>query len=323
MLKTRVTDDGLMIGKHFCVTFQRTLRIPDDGSAYPLPPALSRFPIFRVADYEHRVPEPWRRHGGVFIPMYQREALWLQFSCTCWRPCAVKVAVGKVNALTGKRLHKALHRTPQNYLVCPDQPSLDGFHAAEGYIRQFVAPPLCSGCTVEDQITSKEEFSEIQLIVYDPKPGRFRRGRATTRSNVRLSCAGRIAEMGLGAGGRMKQKICPDPYGVDTWDQQNYGRVYVHIVNSLVFREITGMEPPPTPITAHLYTEFALPWYEVYDEETDDITPAAEPAKVRTVKQMDKKKGPEPRQDHPSVCASKGQIARLKQSPQEAEDGNG
>ena len=48
---------------------------------------------------------------------------------------------------------------------------------------------------------------------------------------------------GLGAGGRMRQKIYPDEYGVDTWDAEEYGRVHVHIVDSMMFREITGFQP--------------------------------------------------------------------------------
>jgi len=33
------------------------------------------------------------------------------------------------------------------------------------------------------------------------------------------------AEMGLGAGGKIKQEIYPDSYGFDTWDQDNYGQI--------------------------------------------------------------------------------------------------
>ena len=34
---------------HLEVTFQRTLRIPDDGKTYPLPPGLGAFPVRRLA----------------------------------------------------------------------------------------------------------------------------------------------------------------------------------------------------------------------------------------------------------------------------------
>jgi hypothetical protein len=73
--------------------------------------------------------------------------------------------------------------------------------------------------------------------------------------------------MGLGAGGKMRQKIYPDEYGVDTWDLENYGRVYGHIVNSMMYREITGTEPPPTPVTSKSYTQSGFPWFDLYDED--------------------------------------------------------
>ena len=60
------------------IGFQRTLRIPDDNRDYPLPPGLGRFPLRHVDDHLDQVPEAWDRHGGVFLPMYQAEAMWLQ-----------------------------------------------------------------------------------------------------------------------------------------------------------------------------------------------------------------------------------------------------
>src|SRR5213079_3168726 len=81
------------------IEFQRTLRIPDDGKIYPLPAGFGRFPIRHVDDYKDTVPAPWIERGGVLMPMYQSEALWIRFS-TCY-PFAVKVAAGKINAVTG------------------------------------------------------------------------------------------------------------------------------------------------------------------------------------------------------------------------------
>ena len=62
------------------IDFQRTLRIPDDNREYPLPPGLGRFPVAHVDDFANKLPDTWRTHGGVFIPMYQSEALWINFS---------------------------------------------------------------------------------------------------------------------------------------------------------------------------------------------------------------------------------------------------
>jgi hypothetical protein len=325
MLEVSVKKDTIHIGSHFAVNFQRTLRIPDDGGTYPLPPGLGDFPIFRVEDYAERVPSAWNEHGGVFIPMYQREALWLSFEGADWRPNAVKVAAGKINALTGKRLHKRLNRTRQNYLVCPDQPWLDGINAGEGYIRQFVAMPLGLGYTVEGQLTGKEEFGGIQIIVYDPKPGKFSEERLLDEEDMQFdmlySAASPSGEMGIGAGGKMEQKIYPDEYGVDTWDPDNYGRVYVHIVNSLMFRQITDLAPPPTPISADTYTEYGFPWFKLYDEKQGDIASSDKLSKVKTVKQVGKEKGVGPQPDDDSVKIDQQQIKGIKKGGQKVKDG--
>ena len=98
------------------IDFQRTLRIPDDNRAYALPPGLGRFPIEHTEDHASRLPAKWKEHGGVLLPMYQSEALWINFSGGY--PCAIKIATGKINAVTGEKWTNDLHRKPQDYLVC-------------------------------------------------------------------------------------------------------------------------------------------------------------------------------------------------------------
>ena len=173
MLSITVKDNSLYFGDGVALSFMRTLRIPDDGKDYPLPPGLGTFPILKVADYADRLPEDWRAHGGVFIPMYQREAMWISFRPRHWKPNAVKIAIGKVNAVSGKAWDQALKKEEKDYLVCPPQPWLDGINAGKDTIRQFVAMPLGMGYTVEAQVTGKEEYGGVQVIAYEPKPGKF------------------------------------------------------------------------------------------------------------------------------------------------------
>lgn len=153
------------------VRLQRTLRIPDDGRGYPLPPGLGAFPMRRVEDYADHVPARWLRYGGVFVPMYQAEALWLCFQGRPWRPNAIKVGAGRVNAVSGE----AWNRKLEGYMVCPPQPWLDGFNTGDGVIRQFVAMPLGSGVTVEGQVTGRETHGGLQILVFEPCRGRFPR----------------------------------------------------------------------------------------------------------------------------------------------------
>ena len=61
------------------INFQRTLRIPDDESNYPLPPGRGPFPLRHLDDYEGGVPADWLKRGGVITPMHQAEAMWMNF----------------------------------------------------------------------------------------------------------------------------------------------------------------------------------------------------------------------------------------------------
>lgn len=327
MLDIRIDGDRLWLGPHVAVTFQRTLRIPAEGE-YPLPPGLGPFPLRRVSDFADRVPEDWRRRGGVLLPIYQREAMWLSFQAPHWRPHALQVAVGKVNAVSGEPWSQELHGDPQSYVVVPSQPWLDGINAGDGFIRQFVAMPLGMGYTVEAEVTGREEFGGIQLLCTAPKPGRFPDKAppppppteamlaAPPMAAPMAAAAPPGAAMGMGAGGRMRQSIYPDREGIDTWDPDNQGRVFVHLVDSMRWREITGEEPPPTPVTTETYRRHGLPWFDLYDEAKGDVAAPTVLQKVRSIFAIDKKHGfaPPPGEDGP-IEIPEGQIVHLGPPP--------
>ncbi len=172
-LPLAVNHDELRIGRHTKVSFHRTLRIPEDGRAYPLPAGFGRLPILRVEDYAKRVPEKWIEQGGFIIPLYQREALFLAFAGVKWRPTIAKVSVGHVNAISGKSHDLQIRPHRQDYVVIPDQRWLDGINSGDGSVSQFVAMPLGQGYTVEAQVTDEEKYGGFQLAVFDPLPGRF------------------------------------------------------------------------------------------------------------------------------------------------------
>jgi hypothetical protein len=68
-------------------------------------------------------------------------------------------------------------------------------------------------------------------------------------------------DMGLAACGRMKQDIYDDPYNFSDWDSTS-NRCFVHLANSLVWRQVTGQEPPKIPATAKEYARAGFcGWY--------------------------------------------------------------
>jgi hypothetical protein len=299
------------------IGFQRTLRIPDDGRTYPLPAGLGRFPLRHVDDFSMTVPRKWSTHGGVMLPMYQSEAMWINFSSQylvkhahAW-PFAVKIAAGKVDAVTGKKWKKGIFRTKQNYMVVPGQPWLDGFCVEKGLIRQFVAMPMGAGYTAEEQITGSAEHGGIQICVYPMKREAFmarfpeRREDASVYSYAlsdMLPCAApQSAEMGLAPGGMMKQDISRDPYTFSDWGRETSSQCFVHIANSLVWRAVTGQNPPTVPPTSKEYQHLGIPWFDYYDDGLEALEGSSTLAELKSVLQMGGLKGDVPLPDNESV----------------------
>jgi hypothetical protein len=252
----QVQDDSLVFEAGLVVQLQRTLRLPADGRTWPLPPGFGPLPI-RLAGDE------------LIVPLRQGEALWLAFRGKSWRPVAVQVGLGEVNVVSAEPWGLGLRADPQNYLVCPDQPWLDGVNAGDGTIRQFVAAPLGSGQTVEGQLTGQESAAGLRLRVYPPRPGRF------PDEPPRVPRGGRrelpsAAAMGLGAGGRMRQKIYPDRHGINSWEPTGE-EVRLHMLNSEEFRRATEEVPPPSPISVADYERLGLPFFALYDEDRGDV----------------------------------------------------
>jgi len=305
--KTNARISDAMSALH--VSFQRTLRIPDNGKDYPLPASLGEFPVRSVDDFV--VPVEWLKRGGVMMPMYQSEALWMRFSSDF--PFALKVGAGKINAVSGEPWAPEFQRDPQNYVVVPKQPWLDGFAVGEGVIRQFVAMPLGAGFSVEEQLTSKAEFGGIQLQACPMRvesyfnreivpnlpeelleliPALFQKHLVPRSSGIKRSLMRPAPPMGLAAGGLIRQEIYEDPYPFEVWDTAHPVRCFVHLCNSLVWREMTNEDPPHPPLTAKEYETIGFPWFDHYRDDLKALKGTKALARVKTVAQLGKKNEP-------------------------------
>ena len=269
---------------------QRTLRIPDDGRTYPLPAGLGKFPLRHVDDHARTVPGQWIEHGGVMLPMYQAEALWICFNG--FYPFAIKIAAGKINAATGEEWRDGLHRDLQDYLVTPSQPWLDGYCVERGVIRQFVAMPLGQGYTAEEQITGRGAVGGLQIVAYPLKREAFERSpRWVARSKLSVWSLGATGHaMGLAPGGRMRQEIYRDHHMLEDWDQRHRARCFVHIANAPQWRAITGEAPPTEPITAAHYREAGIPWFDFYAADLAAVDGAGVLQRLKSVVEMGKAK---------------------------------
>ena len=118
---------------------------------------------------------------------------------------------------------------------------------------------------------------------------------------TRATQPGRVTAMGLSAGGKMQQKVYPDPHGIETWDQDRSARLFVHIVNSEQWREITGRDAPSSPVTAREYERAGLPWFDLYDEGYGSLAAPNTLKEVKSVKQIDQARSSVPLQDDEPV----------------------
>ncbi|MCC9609396.1 hypothetical protein LOC68_05420 [Blastopirellula sp. JC732] len=286
------------------ISFQRTLRIPDDDNTYPLPPGLGEFPLRHVDDFAESVSAQWLKRGGVMLPMYQSEAMWLNFDSEfvdghdAAYPFAIKIAAGKQCAVSGQAWQNGLRRESQDYLVVPEQPWLDGFVVEKGLIRQFVAMPLGSGYSAEEQITGNAEYGGLQIAVCPMKRDVFERrfpkrrevGRSRSIIMSELHC--KVApDMGLAPGGMMRQEVYDDPYDFTDWQTAVSSRCFVHLCNSMVWQSITNSPPPHPAPTAKSYSQAGLPWFEYYDDSKSALNGSGVLAQLQSIAQKSAAKG--------------------------------
>jgi len=82
-----------------------------------------------------------------------------------------------------------------------------------------------------------------------------------------LLCMRGFGEMGIGKGGRIHQKIYPDPYGIEVWQDAPVAAVAVYVVNAQSFEEITG-EKIPVQVGHETYDGL---WYGLKDQQAADV----------------------------------------------------
>jgi len=142
---------------------------------------------------------------------------------------------------------------------------------------------------------------------------RKKRGRIRGLQVMEDMCMGSQAlmapDMGLAPGGRMKQEIYDDPYKLKDWDVKHSSRCFIHIANSLVWRQITGENPPTVPPTAKEYTKAGLPWFDYYSDR-DALKGSKTLAKLESIATLGKKKGDVPLPENESVVPD--EVIRLR-----------
>jgi hypothetical protein len=79
-------------------------------------------------------------------------------------------------------------------------------------------------------------------------------------------------------------------------------------------RAVTGEQPPTVPFTAAEYTKAGLPGFEYYDDKATVVSGSETLKKMKSIKQLGKKKGENPLPENESLELD--EIIKLNKSPQ-------
>jgi len=94
-------------------------------------------------------------------------------------------------------------------------------------------------------------------------------------------------EHSIAPGGLIKQCILEDHYDASIWERERMICFNVQVLNSSFFRQVTGVEPPKTPVTAKTYADQGLPFFKIYNESS---TIKGDFDRIKSVKAIDKVK---------------------------------
>jgi hypothetical protein len=95
--------------------------------------------------------------------------------------------------------------------------------------------------------------------------------------------------MSRGAGGFITQSILRDPHPSAAWDNENTAMFNIQLLNASLFHRVTGMQPPPSPVSAETYAAAGLPFFELPYEVPSGIEGNFDD--IKTVSQLDLQKG--------------------------------
>jgi hypothetical protein len=97
------------------------------------------------------------------------------------------------------------------------------------------------------------------------------------------------SEMSIGAGGLIKQSILRDPHPSTAWDSENTALFNIQLLSATVFENVTGIAPPPSPVTAESYAAAGLPFYSIPSEVDSGVQGMF--SDIKSIAQIDREKG--------------------------------
>lgn len=239
------------------IRFKRTLRLPDNVNLPYVPPTWGQFQLASLDDYKGTIPSSWGAHGGIMLTMYQSDAMYLTFSGYRDKkrispyPFAIKVLQGDINGITGRQNQSEIQSVPQDFLYYPILSWLNGLYVSKEIFKQFVVMCL------------HEENPILQIQVFAMKASCYERLYPKSDHIVSNFYAKRWGSDHADSRGNAAGSDSES----EKWDTANGISCFVHIVNTAVWREITGHSPSHDPFTLQRYQQSSLEWRDFYNDD--------------------------------------------------------
>lgn len=146
----KINDDNVLIDDNLCISLHKTVVLPPNSGEHYLPPDLGKF---HIEDNGEKL----------FVGMAKDEALWISFeSKNYYSVCAIKVAAGNIDAVSGDLFDDKICTENQNYLSIPNQPWIDGVRVQNksNLVRQFVLVDEDNKKSIDNQLIKKGTITE-------------------------------------------------------------------------------------------------------------------------------------------------------------------
>ncbi|MEO9330213.1 hypothetical protein [Gordonia aurantiaca] len=202
------------------------------------------------------------------IPMWQSEALWIDFSSPHQHPFLVMVAIDGINAITGATFTGRPDFAADDYIEVPTQPALAWYRTPSGGHRQFVAPST-RACARADPRGRLLEFTVVPMRA----DAWARRRRHTSGPQDCVLCDISRAERARATPRSAPTRVLGPLESADTWHPTLSRSGAVRIVNSVMWRALTGGPLRRRPLTSVDYIHRRLPWYPTYSENPVHSSP--------------------------------------------------
>ena len=241
----------------------RTLRVPNDGQSHAAPTGFEAFPMMTVG----------KETVQYQLPLYPSDALWLNFVSSSGFPFAVRVEYDNQCAVTGisfqEELTQGIRRTKernenlQNFLVIPEQKTLDGHCVATERFEQFVLEQHAKATRMTIWVYPlKKDLYQQMLFGNGMHHGRLSEA---TRWGQYHEFESFLAEPKVGAG-LINQAIEPNLRPVEDWDLDAGQSVTIELVPMLEWLSDKDNNPLHHPYTQAIYQKLGYPWVDSYTE---------------------------------------------------------